>query len=494
MPERIVKIRTGDSLYSLFGNAWGKVYDDPNNHVFRRYNSPDRIRSQSKIYVPDGVEVRLPDTYARFKQSIESWERLPSKEGSTTHILTGVNEYWTLFSFYVAALIRSHLGGKILLVPDFTTPQFKTPRMSRSVGQHLDFLRDQSQRDLSFCYGEDVAAPEVFWYEYGSLVQELSEIKGPVRAYLSNGYLGASGVVRHFCEQKSWPYVSFENAAPNNMILYSNRPPDYSHVNEFFEQMKNRELTHEERELLDTSLKSRFNAKRGSLGENRKKHHSLRPFQFVSADEELPSEVRRFLSTYPMIAVVFCDIESEPVNYHKDRLFSGSREWLIKTVEHFGRHPEWGLLIRSHPDQIETCGKEIDLGPLPENVFFVTSDAKINTQTLALHPSVVLYITGAGWITLDLAMLSKGRKPILVAKYCPWQDQGFLTKPKDRDDYFRKVDNFMSSGFGGYAGGKSEHYFCAVLKEYSYYPGFDRLSDPLSWPIDPSPEFFEQLK
>jgi hypothetical protein len=125
------------------------------------------------------------------------------------------------------------------------------------------------------------------------------------------------------------------------------------------------------------------------------------------------------------------------------RLFKTQREWLINTVRFFSQHPEYKLIIRTHPREYArfvsqaALQLEADLSPLPENISLNVPDDKISIYDL--FDLIDLCLISTSSVGLEAGCLGI---PILAyTQDCThYPTQMFHRIPKTIDEYCKAIE------------------------------------------------------
>lgn len=124
--------------------------------------------------------------------------------------------------------------------------------------------------------------------------------------------------------------------------------------------------------------------------------------------------------------------------------FSGMLDWLIKTIDYFGKRPELQLLIRVHPAEItgtlpsrQPAIEEIRRAfpRLPNNVFVIRPESRISTYVaMSRCNAVIIYGTKTG---VELAATGL---PVIVAGEAWIRGKGVTLDAASEADYFRLLE------------------------------------------------------
>lgn len=162
--------------------------------------------------------------------------------------------------------------------------------------------------------------------------------------------------------------------------------------------------------------------------------------------------------------------------------FPNQMDWIFKTVEYFSTRKDLQLLIRIHPAEVKSWveSKQSVLDELnrkfaviPENVFIIKPDEKVNTYKVMMNcDSVLIYGTTAG---LEMACMGL---PVVIAGQAWIKDKGIGIDVSDPEHYIQTLNSLP-------IGTKldSEQWTRALKYAYHYYL---RLMIPIGV-IDPLP-------
>lgn len=131
--------------------------------------------------------------------------------------------------------------------------------------------------------------------------------------------------------------------------------------------------------------------------------------------------------------------------------FGSMKEWVIETVCFFENHPEWQLIVRSHPaekadilpeakEQFVSMVLRYYDNKLPNNIILIPSDADICSYDLFEDISVGLVHTS----TIGLEMVSAGI-PVMTAGSSPYHNKGFTYDTETKEEYFQTLSYLMAN-------------------------------------------------
>lgn len=162
-------------------------------------------------------------------------------------------------------------------------------------------------------------------------------------------------------------------------------------------------------------------------------------------------------------------------------------DWLVQTVEYFGRRRDVQLVVRVHPAEIsghvpsrQRAAKVLNdrVPRLPSNVFIIDADSPLSTyDAMAACDSAIIYATKTG------IELSARGIPVIVAGEGWIKNKGFALDADSAAEYFELLDRLP---LGERLGGKD----LEAAKRYAFHFFFRRmiplpfLTDSLLFDVD----------
>jgi tetratricopeptide (TPR) repeat protein len=139
-------------------------------------------------------------------------------------------------------------------------------------------------------------------------------------------------------------------------------------------------------------------------------------------------------------AALFPNITSDTAALDRDRGFASVADWAVRTAAFFADHPEWQLVVRTHPD--EKIWSEEFFGEflrrrwpvLPANIRIVESEDPLSSYRLLEAVQVGLYYTG----TLGFEMAMFGIHALSAARPL-FGGKGFSREYDTVEAYFEAI-------------------------------------------------------
>lgn len=137
-----------------------------------------------------------------------------------------------------------------------------------------------------------------------------------------------------------------------------------------------------------------------------------------------------------------------------EKQFASMQEWVIETSVYFEKHPEWQLIVRSHPaekadilpeakEQFVPMILEYYHGTLPDNIILVPSDADISIYELFPYTSIGLVYTSTVGLEMTVAKI-----PVITAGNSPYCNKGFTYDTDTKEEYFQMINELMTQEIG----------------------------------------------
>ncbi len=140
------------------------------------------------------------------------------------------------------------------------------------------------------------------------------------------------------------------------------------------------------------------------------------------------------------LAALFPNVTWDTATLDREVAFASVADWALQTVEFFAAHPEWQLVVRTHPVEVQTSEEFVGeilrrhWPDLPPNVRIVEVAEPLFTYRLLEAAQLGLYYTG----TLGLEMTMLGILPLTGARP-PITGFGFSREAPTAAAYFEMI-------------------------------------------------------
>jgi hypothetical protein len=140
------------------------------------------------------------------------------------------------------------------------------------------------------------------------------------------------------------------------------------------------------------------------------------------------------------VAALFPNVTWDTATLDREVAFASVADWALQTGAFFAAHPEWQLVVRTHPVEVETSEEFVGeilrrrWPQLPPNIRIVEVDEPLFSYRLLEVAQLGLYYTG----TLGLEMAMMGILPLTGARP-PTTGFGFSREAATADAYFKMI-------------------------------------------------------
>jgi hypothetical protein len=135
--------------------------------------------------------------------------------------------------------------------------------------------------------------------------------------------------------------------------------------------------------------------------------------------------------------------------HYRANAFQNMLDWVLQTIEYFGRRPDLQLLIRVHPAEIrgtlpsrQPLVPEIKLAlpTLPSNVFIIPPESHISTYAaISQCNAAIIYGTKTGVELTGMGI------PVIVAGEAWIRNKGLTLDASSPEEYFELLDQLPLS-------------------------------------------------
>lgn len=159
--------------------------------------------------------------------------------------------------------------------------------------------------------------------------------------------------------------------------------------------------------------------------------------KWQSAQQSGQAEVLQELGIDPdkPIALLCTNVVGDSLALDRQLFTDGMVDWLTRVAGYFADHPGFQLVIRVHPGELLGAGDpSVDivrraLPELPENIFLISPEAKVNTYDLiAVADMGLVYTTTVG---MEMAMAGV---PVVIGARTHYRNKGFTFDPASVDE------------------------------------------------------------
>ena len=163
---------------------------------------------------------------------------------------------------------------------------------------------------------------------------------------------------------------------------------------------------------------------------------------------------------------------------NKQVVFADMMDWIAETIRWFGKHPEFNLIVKPHPGEMNPAIPEtverVNLAlhergvTIPDNVVLLTPKSRCSVYDLFPLTTVGLVHT----TTAGVEMVARGI-PVITSARSPFRGFGFTTDPESKDEYFDALARFLAGEQGDRVAMRDLAYKYILFNMFHYYMRLD---------------------
>lgn len=264
------------------------------------------------------------------------------------------------------------------------------------------------------------------------------DVVRPDRVVSNDSYYGMWAVLQHLCMSRGIPFYSYWPVGKTRTAVAFNDAAMSLDFRVAWPKFISQPLTPGQQGRVDEWMGSRL-GKRDVLIAT----HQVETSADVAA---ILSHLEAEKPTALLPSNVIWDLAA----LNKQVVFADMMEWIIATIDWFRGHPQFQLIIKTHPAELHPAIPETrervevvlkDRGvTLPDNVWVLSP--RVSITAYQLFPLIKLGIVHT--TTTGSEMVAEGI-PVITTGRAPYRGFGFTHDPEDRADYFSLLDNLLSS-------------------------------------------------
>jgi len=254
----------------------------------------------------------------------------------------------------------------------------------------------------------------------------------------NDSYYGMWAILENLCKRKEIPFYSHWSGTRRSAWCYAYNDAamnlDFSQPWQGFSQIP---MNERQKDKVQTWLKGRTQGEEMIFDTASLATHLTDESKLTSIDLIKPTAL--------LAANVIWDLSA----LNKQIVFADMIDWIAQTIEWFTVHPEFQLIIKPHPAElnpsIPQTEERIEVGllnrkvDLPSNVILLSPRAELKVYDLFPLIKVGLVYT----TTTGLEMAGIGL-PVITSAKAPYRGFGFTLDPVSKDDYFNILYRSLS--------------------------------------------------
>lgn len=253
----------------------------------------------------------------------------------------------------------------------------------------------------------------------------------------NDSYYGMWAVLQELCKKRSIPFYSTWLGGRQNAWCYAfNDAAMNLDFRKPWKKFSSQELSSRQKKKVESWLNKRVDG--GEL-----------ILDTASVDKTKQLMVSKVLKYRDRpTALIAANIVWDLAALNKQLIFADMVEWVKLTIEWFAKHPEYQLIVKSHPGEkntqipqtIETVEKSLMLRKtkIPENVVFLSADSQVSVYDLFKYVDVGIVHTS----TVGIELVASGI-PVITTASSPYRDFGFTKDPINSEEYYTTLEKTL---------------------------------------------------
>lgn len=270
----------------------------------------------------------------------------------------------------------------------------------------------------------------------GAFERILDELK-PDRVISNDSYYGMWAVLERLCERKGIPFYSQWPALSLGKCCYAR-----------WDAAMNLNFSKAWKNFLQSPLKNRQKKKIQKWLQRNTLEKKGKTKEIYASKEYREETALQGLNPEKPIALMPANIVWDLSSLNKQIVFPGVMDWIAETAEWFKVHPEFQLIIKAHPTELDPLLPptkeriEVALAQrkvrLPKNVFLLPPRSKVTVyQLFPIIQAGIVHTTTTG------AEMAAVGLPVITTARAPYRGFGFTMDPNTRGEYFEFLEKAL---------------------------------------------------
>jgi hypothetical protein len=271
---------------------------------------------------------------------------------------------------------------------------------------------------------------------HAAYVRILDKVQ-PDRVVCNDSYYGMWAILQHLCERRGVPFYSnWSGTRPGAWCYAYNDASMNLDYRLAWPKFSAPPLTVHQLTTVDAWLIGRLSGKDMLLDTASLAPHCTEEVDLTKIKEGKPTAL--------LAANVIWDLAA----LNKQVVFNDMIEWIAETIDWFGNHPEYQLIVKPHPGEQTPSIPETEERVsnalerrgvvIPDNVAMLTPKSLVTVYQLFPLANVgLMHTTNVG-----IEMSARGI-PVITTARSPYRGFGFTLDPSTRDEYFQTLENAL---------------------------------------------------
>ena len=268
--------------------------------------------------------------------------------------------------------------------------------------------------------------------------EKIIEDTNPDRIISNDSYYGMWKIWEFLAKKHSIPFYSHWSGTRIGGWSYAFNDASMNlDFSKSWENYSKNPLTNDEKNRVEKWLVDRMNGEEMVIDTASLTSYKNEEFDLTQIDTNKPT------------ALLSANVVWDLAALNKEVFTKSMADWIIETINWFKQHPEYQLIVKSHPAEYfpgipetkETVISMIqkEFSEIPKNIFVLSAKVSITVYDLLSLSSVGLVFTSS----VGMEMAARGF-PVISAGKSHYSGYGFIYNPSSQSEYFRILENCLS--------------------------------------------------
>jgi hypothetical protein len=340
---------------------------------------------------------------------------------------------------------------------------------ARSVAAYDLHVEEDEQGPRRAAYRRAVARAERMLAETGAAFERILSVNPVARLVCYSGLIGRSPALHEAARRAGVEALCVEGWTwrPGHMICNLDAPALEYNVDGWLRATGAWDAAREQ----EAARLLRFQEGFGT--EQAAELAPLHRVQRQSLSDPVPLAVAAFRERPGPRFLLATNVVGDSSILRRNPIFRNQRDWLRQTIGFFRARPEWGLIVRAHPDEAWVREKVVvrmgevarEIAGAAPNVLVIGGDEDLSTY--ALLPGLR---GGLVWISsIGVDMVARG-VPVLAAARPKYHGLGLVDEPATIPEYFEALERLAAAPFQPTPDqqARARQYLSLVFSEFSF--------------------------
>lgn len=315
---------------------------------------------------------------------------------------------------------------------------------ARSVAAYDLHVEENEEGPRAGAYRRAVARAEAMLARTGAAVERILRVNPVSRLVCYSGLIGRSPALHEAARRAGVEVLTVEGWTwrPGHMICNLDAPALEYNVDGWLRAVGAWDTAREEEAT--RFLRFQEGEEPGEAAQPARLHRAQRS----SAADPLPASVVAFRRRHRPTFLLATNVVGDSSLLRRDAIFRNQRHWLQVTIDFFRARPEWGLIVRAHPEEALLRGKVVvrmgevarELAGPAANVLVVGGDEDVSSYSLLPGLS-----GGLVWVSsIGADMVARGI-PVIAAARPKYHGLGLAEEPGTMAEYFTALSRMAGT-------------------------------------------------